>query len=73
MAERADDRKSCRKSPFSIMPTVMKEKGRQQRRYWRELRKPRKRRGQESESSENLGMVIVNLGDDPYGRLENQY
>lgn len=55
------------------MPTVMKEKGRQQRRYWRELRKPRKRRGQESESSENLGMVIVNLGDDPYGRLENQY
>ena len=50
--------------------TVMKEKRRQQRRHWRDLRKGR---SQESESSENLGMVIVNLGDDPYGRLENRY
>jgi hypothetical protein len=47
--------------------TVMKEKRAAQRRYWRDLRKGRI---QESEPSGELGIVIVNFGDDPYGRLE---
>lgn len=49
---------------------VMKEKRREQRRYWRDLRKGH---GQESEPSEHVAMAIVNLGDDPFGRLENRY
>jgi hypothetical protein len=49
---------------------IMKEKREEQQRYWRDLRK---RRSQESEPSGHLAIVIVNLGDDPFGRLENHY
>jgi hypothetical protein len=48
---------------------AMKEKRAAQRRYWRDLRK---RRIQESEPSGHLGIVIVNLGDDPFGRFEGE-
>jgi len=74
-AGRANGRKGerPRKLPeiaFFDHATVMKEKRAAQRRYWRDLRKGRI---QESEPSGHLGIVIVNLGDDPYGRLESPY
>jgi hypothetical protein len=74
-AARANGRKGGRpkKWPdiaFFDHATVMKEKRAAQRLYWRDLRKGRI---QESEPSGHLGIVIVNLGDDPFGRLESQY
>ena len=73
-AARANGRKGGRpkKLPdiaFFDHATVMKEKRAAQRRYWRDLRKGVV---QESEPSDHP-MVIVNLEDDPFGRLESQY
>ncbi len=45
--------------------SVLREKRKQQRRYWRDLREGRI---DENEPSEHFDVVIVNLGDDPFGR-----
>ena len=46
--------------------TALSEKRRAQRRYWRDLREGRI---EENGLSGPLEVVIVNLGDDPFGRL----
>ncbi|MGO9057647.1 MAG: hypothetical protein ACLQU2_09715 [Candidatus Binataceae bacterium] len=50
--------------------SAMKEKRMKQRRYWHDLRKGRI---QDREPSGHPDFVIVNFGDDPFGRLESQY
>jgi len=70
-AARANGRKGGRpkKLPdiaFFDHASVLKEKHKEQRRYWRDLREGRLK---ENESSASSDVVIVNLGDDPFGRL----
>ena len=70
-AARANGRKGGRpqKLPdiaFFDHAAVLKEKRKEQRRYWRDLREGRIEGTTPSASSD---VVIVNLGDDPFGRL----
>ena len=70
-ASRANGRKGGRprKLPEIVLfdhATALSEKRRAQRRYWRDLREGR---SGENGLSGPLEVVIVNLGDDPFGRL----
>jgi hypothetical protein len=70
-ASRANGRKGGRpkKLPdiaFFDHASVVKEKRKEQRRYWRDLREGRI---EENEASASSDVVIVNLGDDPFGRI----
>ncbi len=48
--------------------SVLRERRKQQRRYWRDLREGRMDDGPSEHFSEHFDVVIVNLGDDPFGR-----
>ena len=70
-ASRANGRKGGRPKKLPKIAlfdhaSVLRQKRKEQRRYWRDLREGRI---EENGPSERFDVVILNLGDDPFGRL----